>query len=92
MRVLKKLLGILVLGLLFISIDLSNPTTIAAADEVDEILEMLEKKKMEKMGFFEKQKYKYKKHKRRKKYCADEASYAKTDFAAKKIYKACMSN
>jgi len=49
----KKLLGIIVLGLMFISIDLSNPTTVKAAS-----FEELEKKLREKRrnrGFFKKQ-------------------------------------
>ena len=47
----KKLLGILVLGLLFISIGLSNPTTVEAAKTLEEVAESLGKKKM---GWFEK--------------------------------------
>ena len=41
----KKLLGILVLGLLFISIDLSNPTTVKA----DTFKEMVKRAKMNKL-------------------------------------------
>ena len=44
------------------------------------------------MGFFERQLDKYDSYKRRKAYCAEEAKSAKSDFAAKKLYKACMSN
>ena len=52
--------------------------------------ETQEKKRMEKMGFLERQKYKYKKHKQKKAECAEEAKSAESDFIAKKIYKACM--
>ena len=95
----KKLLGILVLGLLFISIDLSNPIKVEAAEgfTLSELLENkreVEKRKMERMGFFERQKYKYEKHKRSKNRlkarCSQEAASASTSYAAKKIYDACM--
>ena len=59
-------------------------------EEVLENSSILDKKKMEKMGFFERQKYKYKKYKRRKAMCAEEAADASTSYAAKKIYNACM--
>ena len=52
--------------------------------------ETQEKKRMEKMGFLERQKYKYKKHKQKKAECAEEAKSAESEFIAKKIYKACM--
>ena len=89
----KKLLGIVVLVLLCLITYANNDYSEALT--MEELLEnssIINKAKMEKMGFFEKQKYKYKKHKRKKAECADEASYAKTDYAAKKTYKACMSN
>ena len=48
----KKLLAIMVLGLLFISIDLSNPTTVKAAKTLEEISKSLGK---DKRGWLEKQ-------------------------------------
>ena len=87
----KKLLGIVVLCLLFISIDLSNPTRVEAVT-FKEFTEPLGKKSRKDMGFFERQLDKYDSYKRRKAYCAEEAKSAKSDFAAKKLYKACMSN
>ena len=84
----KKLLGILVLGLLFISIDLSNPTTVKAKT----FEQMVREAKRKNMGFFERQLDKYDSYKRRKAYCAEVAKSAKSDFAAKKIYKACMDD
>ena len=90
----KKFLAIVVLGLLFISIDLSNPIKVESAGfTLSELLENqreAEKRKMKSMGFIERQKLKYNKHKRKKAECAEEAASAETDFAAKKIYNACM--
>ena len=87
----KKLLGILVLGLLFISIDLSNPTTVTADHEKQSDLNKLfSKPDLSKMGFFERQKYKYNRYQRKKASCAEEAKSAETDYAAKKIYNTCM--
>ena len=88
----------MILGLLFISIDLSNPIKVEAAgftlSELRENMREAEKRKMKAMGFFERQKYKYEKNKRKKNSqkarCSEDASYAKTDYAAKKIYDACM--
>ena len=84
----KKLLGIVVLGLLFISIDLSNPTRVEAAT----FGELIGKKNRKNMGFFERQLDKYDSYKRRKADCADEASDANNSFSAKKIYNACMDD
>ena len=86
----KKLLAITVVGLLFVLIDSINPTKVEAISLKDLNKKRLEEEKN--MGFFERQINKYKKHKRKKEYCAEESSYAKTDFAAKKIYKACMDD
>ena len=88
----KKILGIVFLGLLFISIDLINPISIATAADYLEAFRNAEKNKMKKMGFFERQKYKYNKYNRKKVYCSERAESATTDYAAKKTYKACMSN
>jgi hypothetical protein len=58
----KKLLGILVLGLLFISIDLSNPTTVKA-ETLQELINRTHMSKTEKffhklnpLNYFEKRK------------------------------------
>jgi hypothetical protein len=85
----KKLLGIIVLGLMFISIDLSNPTTVKAAKTLEEVAESLGKKKM---GWFEKKlddlnpaNY----FKKRKK-CKERADHADTVADGKIWYKQCM--
>ena len=87
----KKLLGIVVLGLLFISIDLSNPTRVEAVT-FKEFTEPLGKKSRKDMGFFERQLDKYDSYKQKKEDCADEASDANNSFSAKKVYNACMDD
>ena len=81
----------MVLGLLVCSI-----SSAATYEEFLEKKEQEEKIKISNMNWFEKQIYKYKKEKRkkedRKAYCAEVARSAKSDFAAKKIYKACMDD
>ena len=87
----KKLLGIVVLVLLCLITYANNDYSEALTwEQILEDSSILDKKKMEKMGFFERQKYIYKKYKRRKAMCTEEAKSAETDYAAKRIYKACM--
>ena len=90
----KKLLGILVLGLMFISIDLSNPTTVKAAS-----FEELEKKLREKRrnrGFFKKQWDKLNLNPvtyfEKRKECKEGADRADTVYEGKQRYKNCMDD
>jgi len=83
----KKLLGIVVLGLLLISIDLSNPTTVKA-DTFEEMKEKARMNKFERMlydlnpvRYFEKRKE-----------CKEEADRADTVYEGKQRYKSCMDN
>ena len=88
----KKLLGILVLGLLFISIDLSNPTRVEALKDLSEL---------DKRGFFEKQwdNLNYKlddlnpvNYFEKRKECKEEADRADTVYEGKERYKDCMDD
>ena len=93
----KKLLGIMVLGLLFISIDLSNPTRVEAVT-YEELMEealgpewkkkLKEKKKKQSilyklnpLNYFEKRKE-----------CKEEADRADTVYQGKERYKNCMAD
>ena len=81
----KKLLRILVLGLLFISIDLSNPTTVKAIT----LEELLKEQRMSKtesflnklnpLNYFEKRKR-----------CKEESERMETTYSEKRYYKNCM--
>ena len=84
----KKLLGILVLGLLFILIDLSNPTTAEAAKKYSDVYP-------DKRGFFEKQWDKLDdinplNYFEKRKKCKDAADTADTVALGKYWYKECM--
>ena len=81
----KKLLGIVILGLLFISIDLSNPTAVKA-DTFEEMVERAKISKLERilsdlnpLTYFEKWKE-----------CKEYADRADTVYAGKERYKDCM--
>ena len=76
---------ILVLGLLFISIDLSNPTTVKA----DTFEEMMEKARMNK---FERMLYDLNpaRYLEKRKECKEEADRADTVYDGKRRYKRCM--
>ena len=83
----KKLLGILVLGLLFVSIDLSNPTAVKA----DTFEEMMEKARMNK---FERMLYDLNpvRYLEKRKECKEEADRADTVYQGKERYKDCMDD
>ena len=77
----------MVLGLLFISIDLSNPTTVKAKT-IEEIFREAKMSKTEKMlrklnpvNYFKKRKE-----------CKEEADRADTVYEGKQRYKSCMDN
>ena len=70
----KKFLGILVLSLLFISIDLINPTTVKAT-----IFHFIERKVNNTLDYFEKRKK-----------CQEWADRMDTVAIGKKRYKSCM--
>jgi len=70
----KKLLAFVVLGLLFISIDLINPTTVKAT-----IFHLIERKINNTLDYFEKRKK-----------CQEEADRADTVYLGKERYKDCM--
>ena len=90
----RKVIAILVLGLLFISIDLSNPTTVKAAS-----FEELEKKLREKRrnrGFFKKQWDKLNLNPvtyfEKRKECKEGADMQDTVYDGKEYYKDCMED
>ena len=72
----KRFLAILVLSLLFISIDLSNPTTVKAT-----IFHFIERKINNTLDYFEKRKK-----------CQEEADRADTVYLGKERYKDCMED
>ena len=84
----KKLLGILVLGLLFISIDLSNPTRVEALKDLSEL---------DKRGWLEKQLDKVPdlnpvNYFEKRKKCKESADDADTVAIGKIWYKQCMND
>ena len=88
----KKAIGIMVLGLLFISIDLSNPTKVEAAKTLEEIAKPLG---IEKKGWFEKQLDKVPdlnpvNYFEKRKKCKERADHADTVAMGKIWYKECM--
>ena len=82
----KKLLGIVVLGLLFISIDLSNPTTVKA----DTFEEMMEKARMNK---FERMLYDLNpaRYLKKRKECKEDSERMESTYLEKEYYKDCMN-
>ena len=84
----KKLLGILVLGLLFVSIDLSNPTKVVA--DMGKPLPSIYGKK----GWFEKKLDDLNPitYFEKRKECKRLADRADTVYAGKRRYKRCMDN
>ena len=86
----KKLLGILVLGLLFISIGLSNPTTVEAAKTLEEVAESLGKKKM---GWFEKKldDINPANYFKKRKECKEDSERMESTYLEKEYYKDCMN-
>jgi len=83
----KKLLGILVLGLLFISIDLSNPTRV----EAETFEEMVERARMSKLERILSDLNPVTYFKKRKE-CKEEADRADTVYQGKERYKDCMDD
>ena len=83
----KKLLGIVVLGLLFISIDLSNPTTVKAATYEEMMEEALMSKSERILHKLNPSNY-FKKRKR----CKEESERMETTYSEKMRYKSCMSD
>ena len=86
----KKLLGILVLGLLFISIGLSNPTTVEAAKKFEDVYP-------DKRGWLEKQLDKVPdlnpvNYFEKRKKCKQIADDADTVALGKLRYKECMND
>ena len=82
----KKLLGIIVLGLLFISIDLSNPTTVKAVT----FGELLGKPKMSKT---EKILHKLNpaRYLKKRKECKEDSERMESTYLEKEYYKDCMN-
>ena len=86
----KKLLGIVVLGLLFISIDLSNPTTVKAVTYEEMMEEALGKKWKKKQSILHKlNPANYFKKRKECKYYADRQN---TVAEGKRYYKNCMDD
>jgi len=93
----KRFLMIVVLGLLFISIGLSNPTRVEA-DTKERLLKSMEEhaKTLPKKGWFEKQWDKLPdlpnpgRYLEKKKECKEEADRADTVYDGKRRYKRCM--
>ena len=85
----KKLLGILVLGLLFISIDLSNPTRV----EADTFEEMVERARKGKMSKTEKILHKLNpaKYLKKRKECKEDSERMESTYLEKEYYKDCMN-
>ena len=82
----KKLLGILVLGLLFISIDLSNPTTVKAKT----IEEIIRESKMSKSEKFLRKLNPVNYFKKRKE-CKEDSERMESTYLEKQYYKDCMN-
>ena len=82
----KKLLGILVLGLLFISIDLSNPTTVKAVT-FEELME-------EATGMSKTERFLYKlnpvNYFKKRKECKEDSERMESTYLEKEYYKDCM--
>jgi len=83
----KKLLGILVLGLLFISIDLSNSTRVEA-ETLQELINRTHMSKTEKffhklnpLNYFEKRKE-----------CKEDSERMESTYLEKEYYKDCMED
>ena len=90
----KKAIGIIILGLLFISIDLSNPTRVEAGKTLEEIAES---RGIDKKGWIEKQLDKVPdlnpvNYFEKRKKCKESADYADTVAMGKIWYEACMND
>jgi len=84
----KKLLGIVVLSLLFISIDLSNPTRVEAGYTYEEMMERANMNKLERI-LYDLNPARYLK---KRKECKEEADRADTVYQGKERYKDCMDD
>ncbi len=82
----KKLLGILVLGLLFISIDLSNPTTAEAAT-FEELMKRSKMNKLERI-LYDLNPARYLK---KRKECKEDSERMESTYLEKQYYKDCMN-
>jgi len=82
----KKLLGILVLGLLFISIDLSNPTTAEAAT-FEELMKRSKMNKLERI-LYDLNPARYLK---KRKECKEDSERKESTYLEKQYYKDCMN-
>ena len=84
----KKLLAIIVLGLLFISIDLSHPTRVEAGYTYEEMMERANMNKLERI-LYDLNPARYLK---KRKECKEEADRADTVYQGKERYKDCMDD